>query len=52
MGDLNKKLTTKVKKMPDNIIEIVDQFVAKVRETLGKRMNKIILYGSYARRRL
>lgn len=53
MNNLNKNLKQKVKKqIPNNIIKILDKFVVGVRKILGKKMNKIMLYGSYARRRL
>ncbi len=39
-------------KIPNEISQIIDKFVAGVNEILGNRVKKIILYGSYARRRL
>ncbi len=38
--------------MPNTIDNILNDFTKKVRELLGDRVKKIILYGSYARRRL
>lgn len=35
--------------IPTNISNVIDEFVKKVNELLGKRVKKIILYGSYAR---
>lgn len=39
-------------KMPNTINNILNDFTKKVRELLGDRVKKILLYGSYARRRL
>lgn len=39
-----------MKKIPDNINKIIDEFIIGVNEILGNRLKKIILYGSYARR--
>lgn len=36
-------------KIPNEISNIIDQFVKGVNEILGNRVKKIILYGSYAR---
>ncbi len=36
-------------KIPTEISQIIDKFVAGVNEILGNRVKKIILYGSYAR---
>lgn len=38
--------------MPNTINNILNDFTKKVRELLGDRVKKILLYGSYARRRL
>lgn len=38
--------------MPNTINNILNDFAKKVRELLGNRVKKILLYGSYARRRL
>ena len=38
--------------MPNRINKIIKQFVLEVSNLLGNRLKKIILYGSYARRRL
>lgn len=38
--------------MPNTINNILNDFTKKVRELLGNRVKKILLYGSYARRRL
>ncbi len=35
--------------MPKSINNIINEFTRKVRELLGDRVKKIILYGSYAR---
>ena len=35
--------------MPNNINEEINKFVQEVKKILGKRLKKIILYGSYAR---
>lgn len=35
--------------IPNNIRNIIDEFVKGVKEILGNRAKKIILYGSYAR---
>lgn len=35
--------------MPNNIDKVVRDFVKEIRELLGDRIKKIILYGSYAR---
>ena len=39
-------------KIPNEISNIIEQFVKGVNEILGNRVKKIILFGSYARRRL
>ena len=36
-------------KIPKQISSILEEFIAGVKNILGKRMKKIILYGSYAR---
>ena len=36
-------------KIPNEVREIINQFVAEVNKILGDRVKKIILYGSYAR---
>lgn len=38
--------------MPKTIDTVLDIFVNGVRKILGDHLKKIILYGSYARRRL
>lgn len=38
-------------KIPDNINKIIYNFIDGVNEILGQRVKRIILYGSYARRR-
>lgn len=38
-------------KIPDNINNIICNFIDGVNKILGQRVKKIILYGSYARRR-
>ncbi len=35
--------------MPNNIRNIINEFVEEVRKILGNRVKKILLYGSYAR---
>lgn len=35
--------------MPNAINNIINEFIGKVREVLGNRVKKVILYGSYAR---
>ena len=37
------------KKMPNNIKNVIQEFVKGVNEILGDRVKRIILYGSYAR---
>lgn len=49
MSSLNKDIMLKSINMPSNTNKIIDEFVAGVRKILGKRIKKIILYGSYAR---
>ncbi len=39
------------KKIPKKINEILNEFIDGVNKILGDRVKKIILYGSYARRR-
>ena len=39
------------KKIPKKVNEILNEFVDGVNKILGERVKKIILYGSYARRR-
>ncbi len=38
-------------KIPTRINSIIEEFSTKVEELLRNRIKKIILYGSYARRR-
>lgn len=38
-----------MKKMPQRIENIINEFISWVNNILGKRAKKIILYGSYAR---
>lgn len=38
-----------MKKIPNNINQIIKNFIMGVNEILGDRVKKIILYGSYAR---
>lgn len=40
-----------MKKIPEKVNNIISEFVKGVNEILGTRTKKIILYGSYARRR-
>lgn len=39
------------KEIPKKINEILNEFIDGVNKILGDRVKKIILYGSYARRR-
>ena len=38
-----------MKNIPDSINKIIDEFIIGVKNILGDRVKKIILYGSYAR---
>lgn len=38
-----------MKKIPNNIKIIINEFITEVNKILGQRVKKIILYGSYAR---
>lgn len=38
-----------MKKIPDNVNKIINEFIVGVNNILGNRVKKIILYGSYAR---
>lgn len=38
-------------KIPNNINKVINEFIIGVNKLLGSRVKKIILYGSYARRR-
>ena len=38
--------------MPKNVDNEIQKFVKLIQELLGERLKKVILYGSYARRRL
>ncbi len=38
-----------MKKIPDNVKKVINEFIIKVNNILGSRVKKIILYGSYAR---
>lgn len=35
--------------MPNNIKRVINDFIKNVKEVLGNRLKKVILYGSYAR---
>lgn len=37
------------KKVPESVARLTEEFVSKVSELYGDRLNKVILYGSYAR---
>lgn len=37
--------------IPSNVNKVINEFIIKINELLGNRVKKIILYGSYARRR-
>ena len=39
-----------MKKIPNNINNIINDFINGVKDILGNRVKKVILYGSYARR--
>lgn len=41
-----------MKKIPPKINKIIEEFVLETKKILGDNLKKIILYGSYARRRL
>ena len=41
-----------MKGLPDNVNKIINEFITATNKMLGDRVKKIILYGSYARRRL
>ena len=38
-----------MKKIPENINKIINEFITEINNTFGDRVKKIILYGSYAR---
>lgn len=38
-----------MKKIPENINNIINEFILGINDILGNRVKKIILYGSYAR---
>lgn len=40
-----------MKNIPNNVNNIINEFITGINRILGKRVKKIILYGSYARRR-
>ena len=40
-----------MKEIPNSIKDVINEFINKVNEILENRIEKIILYGSYARRR-
>ncbi len=40
-----------MKKIPPHVENAISEFVEKINGLLGDRVKKIILYGSYARRR-
>jgi predicted nucleotidyltransferase len=37
------------KKVPESVASLTGEFVSQMRELYGDRLNKVILYGSYAR---
>ncbi len=39
-----------MKNIPDNVNNIINDFITGINKILGHRIKKIILYGSYARR--
>lgn len=40
-----------MKNIPDNVNKVITKFIDGTNKILGDRVKKIILYGSYARRR-
>lgn len=38
--------------IPNNVEKVINEFTSEVTKLLGNHLKKIILYGSYARRRL
>ena len=38
-----------MKKIPENINKIINEFITAINNKFGDRIKKIILYGSYAR---
>ena len=38
-----------MKKIPENINKAISEFITSINNKFGKRIKKIILYGSYAR---
>lgn len=40
-----------MKTIPENVKNIINEFITEINKILGNRIKKIILYGSYARRR-
>ena len=40
-----------MKKIPNNVKYIINKFIENINKMLVNRVKKIILYGSYARRR-
>lgn len=38
-------------KIPNNVNKVINEFIIGINKLLGNRVKKIILYGSYARRR-
>ena len=38
-----------MRKIPNKVNNIINEFIAEVNKALGNRVKKIILYGSYAR---
>ncbi len=38
-----------MKSVPNNVNKIINEFISEINKVLGKRIKKIILYGSYAR---
>jgi len=37
------------KKVPESVARLTEEFVSQITELYGDRLNKVILYGSYAR---
>ena len=37
------------RKVPESVAKLTEEFVSQIRELYGSRLNKVILYGSYAR---
>lgn len=49
---MSERMCKKMNKIPNNVNKAINEFIFGINELLGNRVKKIILYGSYARRRL